>query len=82
MAERVGRLRGPLYAGQQRDRLVVRVAAPEQTELPSGGAGQPGSAGVNRVTVALTPRATRVRMFGGMNRSMASRAGAPAYHAR
>jgi hypothetical protein len=45
VAERVGRLRGPLYAGQQRDRLVVRVAAPEQTELPSGGAGQPGEAG-------------------------------------
>jgi hypothetical protein len=36
---------------------------------------------MNRVTVALTPRATRVRMFGGMNRSMATRAGAPAYHA-
>jgi short-subunit dehydrogenase len=34
---------------------------------------------MNRVTVALTPRKTRVRMFGGMNRSMANRAGAPAY---
>lgn len=36
---------------------------------------------MNRVTIALTPRSTRVRMFGGMNRSMATRAGAPAYHA-
>jgi short-subunit dehydrogenase len=36
---------------------------------------------MNRVMVALTPRATRVRMFGGMNRSMAVRTGAPAYGA-
>jgi hypothetical protein len=28
---------------------------------------------VNRATLALTPRRTRIRMFGAMNRSMAAR---------
>jgi short-subunit dehydrogenase len=32
----------------------------------------------NRITIALTPRRARIRMFGAMNRSMAQRAAAPA----
>jgi hypothetical protein len=34
---------------------------------------------MNRAMVALVPRPRRVRMFGGMNKSMAIRTGAPTY---
>jgi len=33
---------------------------------------------MNRLTVALTPRRARIRMFGAMNRSMAHRMAAAA----
>jgi uncharacterized protein len=67
-------------------RLLATVDACVSDGLAALAAGRPTriSGRMNRTTIALTPRAARIRMFGAMNRSMAERAatedstGAPA----